>query len=57
MSAYIYEIQGLYNSATYGWEAVDSVTSKSEALERIKEYRDNERVPFRIKRVKEGEGE
>jgi hypothetical protein len=57
MSAYAYEVQGLYNSKTYGWEAVFTASTKKEALSILKDYRENERVPFRIKRVKEEAGE
>ena len=53
MSAYAYEVQGLYNSKTYGWEAVFTASTKEEALSILKDYRESERVPFRIKRVKE----
>jgi hypothetical protein len=53
MSAYAYEVQGLYNSKTYGWEAVFTASTREEAISILKDYRESERVPFRIKRVKE----
>jgi len=50
--AYAYEVQGLYTK-THGWEAVFTASTKEEALSILKDYRNNERVPFRIKRVRE----
>ena len=50
MKEYAYEIQGFY-TRTYGWEPVDTVSTKEEATQRLCEYTQNERVPFRIKRV------
>jgi|GEM_PF-4011350 len=46
-----YEIQGNYGK---GFEMVCSESTKTEALERLKEYRENEpQYNFRIKKVKE----
>ena len=53
--SYAYEIQGFY-TRTYGWEAVDTTATRQEAIQRLTEYRQNEKVPFRIKKVKEEEG-
>ena len=50
MKEYAYEIQGLY-TRVYGWESVDTVSTKEEANQRLREYVQNERVPFRIKKV------
>ena len=50
--SYLFEIQGFYTS-TYGWEAVDTVKTKEEAIERVREYAENERVPFRFRRVED----
>jgi len=54
VKTYAYEVQGLYNPKTYGWEAVFTASTKKEALSILKDYRKNEKVPFRIKKVKEG---
>lgn len=40
-----YEVQGNYG---YGWECVTAETTRKEARERLKEYRANESVPFRL---------
>ena len=50
MKEYAYEIQGFY-TRTYGWEPVDTVSTRDEATKRLSEYTQNERVPFRIKKV------
>ena len=50
MKEYAYEIQGFY-TRTYGWEPVDTVSTRDEATKRLSEYTQNEKVPFRIKKV------
>lgn len=48
-----WEVQGLYDKV-YKWEMVTTESTKSEALKRLKEYRENEKgVMFRIRKVKE----
>ncbi len=46
-----YEVQGNYGQ---GWEMVTTETERSEARQRLKEYRDNDPHPHRLikKRVK-----
>ena len=53
--SYVYEVQGLY-TRTYGWEAVFTTTTIEEAKAILADYQKSERVPFRIKKVKEKEG-
>lgn len=49
----VWEIQGNYGYG-HGWECVTSETSYSEAIQRLKEYRENEQgVPFRIIKKRE----
>jgi len=50
--SYAYEIQGLYTK-TYGWEAVFTASTIEEARAILADYQRSERVPFRIKKVKE----
>ena len=45
-----YEVQGNYG---YGWELETTEVSRTEALKRLKEYRENApEAPHRIKKVK-----
>lgn len=41
----IFEVQGNYGC---GWECVTAEETRKEAKERLKEYRANESVPFRL---------
>jgi hypothetical protein len=41
----IWEVQGNYG---HGWECVTAEETRKEARERLKEYRANESVPFRL---------
>ena len=51
MTTYEYEIQGDYG---YGWDLLTTEATLSEAKAQLATYRANERVPLRIKKVKEG---
>lgn len=47
----VFEVQGNYG---YGWETVTAANTRKEALQYLKEYRENERgVSFRLKLVRE----
>jgi hypothetical protein len=49
---YEYEVQGNYGYG-HGYECVCSEETRAEALQRVKEYRENEPgFPFRIRKVK-----
>ena len=48
----IWEIQGYYGHE-YGWECVTTEETRQEARQRLKEYRDNERYPFRLVKKRE----
>lgn len=45
--SYEYEIQGNY---AHGWECVCSEDNRREALQRLREYRENESAEFRLRR-------
>lgn len=47
----VWDVEGNYG---HGWECVTRETSRAEAKDRLKEYRDNEPGPFRLvkRRVK-----
>ena len=48
----IWEIQGYYGQE-YGWECVTTEETRQEARQRLKEYHDNERYPFRLVKKRE----
>lgn len=53
---YYWETQGYYGKE-YGWEMVTTDNTKSEALNSVKVYRDNEpQYRFRVRRIALGEG-
>lgn len=45
-------VQGYYGGQ-YGWEDVTAETDPKECKARLKEYRENERAPFRMIRRRE----
>ena len=50
MKIYEYEVQGLYNGE---WECLTTEETRKEALERLKEYRENQPgTCYRIKKVR-----
>lgn len=49
---YEYEIQGNYG---YGWDALTTEENLKEARKQLVTYSNNENIPLRIKRVREGE--
>jgi hypothetical protein len=46
--SYEYEIQGNYG---HGWDTLTTEETRALALDQLKVYRENERIPLRMKRV------